>query len=75
METMNENPIVKLSELVQRIYGSSLQTEVLGKTGPDHCPTVKVKITLPNGKYEIATGGNQKEAKKLAAQRLLKNFR
>lgn len=71
---MEKNPIIKLSETCQRLYGENIIAEVLGKTGPDHCPVVKVRITLPNGEYEEAVGGNQKVAKQKAAKRLLEKL-
>ena len=68
---MMNNPIITLSELVQREYGESILTEILGKSGQDHCPVVKVRITLPNGVYRDATGCNKRVAKQKAAQELL----
>lgn len=59
-----ENPIVTLSELVQRTYGANIETRVAGKSGADHCPTIFVEVELPNGKLYTASGRNQKEAKK-----------
>lgn len=53
------------------MYGENIQTEVLGKSGQDHCPTIKVRITLPNGVYRDAIGSNQKIAKQKAAKYLL----
>ena len=70
----NENPIIRLGELVQRRYGRNIETEVLSVMGADHCPLVTVKITLPNGEYETASAGNQKVAKQIAAKKLLKKF-
>mgnify|MGYP000985640097 CR=1 FL=1 len=67
----NENPIIRLGELVQKIYGENIETEVLSVLGDDHCPLVTVRITLPNGEYETASAGNQKVAKKIAAKKLL----
>ncbi|PJI25948.1 putative dsRNA-binding protein [Prevotella intermedia] len=69
-----ENPIIRLGELTQRYYGKNIETEVIGQTGPDHCPEIKVRITMPNGEYEEATGSNKKVAKQKAAERLLKRF-
>ena len=67
----NENPIIRLGELVQKIYGENIETEVLSVLGDDHCPLVTVRITLPDGEYETASAGNQKIAKKIAAKKLL----
>ena len=67
----NENPIIRLGELVQKLYGENIETEVLSVLGDDHCPLVTVRITLPDGEYETASAGNQKVAKKIAAKKLL----
>lgn len=67
----NENPIIRLGELVQKIYGENIETEVLSVLGDDHCPLVTVRITLPDGEYETASAGNKKVAKKIAAKKLL----
>ena len=67
----NDNPIIRLGELVQKMYGENIETEVLSVLGDDHCPLVTVRITLPDGEYEIASAGNQKVAKKIAAKKLL----
>ena len=66
------NPIITLSELVQREYGESILTEVLGKSGQDHCPVVKVRITLPNGVYRDATGCNKRVAKQKGSSRVVR---
>ena len=71
----NENPIIRLGELVQREFGENIETEVLSVLGADHCPLVTVRITLPNGDYETASAGNQKVAKKIAAKRLLERLK
>lgn len=70
----NINPIIKLAELCQKKFRSNIETEVLGKAGEDHHPTITVKITLPNGVYMIAEGSNQKIAKQKAAEALLKTI-
>lgn len=67
----NDNPIIRLGELVQKMYGENIETEVLSVLGYDHCPLVTVRITLPNGEYETASACNQKVAKKIAAKKLL----
>ena len=65
------NPIIQLGELVQKLYGENIETEVLSVLGDAHCPLVTVRITLPDGEYETASAGNQKVAKKIAAKKLL----
>ena len=71
----NDNPIIRLGELVQKEFGENIETEVLSVLGADHCPLVTVRITLPNGDYETASAGNQKVAKKIAAKRLLERLK
>lgn len=61
----DRNPIIVLSELVQKKYGKNIETEVIGKRGFDHCPVIRVRITLPDGNYEEAVGSNQKIANSL----------
>lgn len=67
LSTMEENPIVKLGETVQKLYGGSIKTEVLDVVGKSHNPVVTVRVTLPDGASFEASGMNQKEAKKIAA--------
>lgn len=69
-----ENPIVTLAERVQKEFGENIETRVIGKTGPDHCPVITVELVLPYGKIYRASGSNQKEAKKLAAQYALEHY-
>lgn len=71
-----ENPIVKLAELCQKTFGANIETRVVKKIGADHCPTIFVEVELPNGKVYGGSGSNQKEAKKMAAQKALEeNFK
>jgi len=65
------NPIVELTERVQRKFRESMVTRVIGKEGADHNPTIKVEIELPNGKVYQASGINQKVAKQKAAEKAL----
>ena len=69
--TITDNPIIALSELVQRRFGQNLEARVIGKRGQDHCPTISVSIVLPDGTEQTASGCNQKEAKQKAAKKLL----
>lgn len=65
------NPIVELTERVQRKFRESMVTRVIGKEGADHNPTITVEIELPNGKIYNASGINQKIAKQKAAEKAL----
>lgn len=67
------NPIIVLSELVQKHFVRSLEARVIAKNGQDHCPTITVSIVLPDGTEERASGCNQREAKQKAARRLLES--
>jgi dsRNA-specific ribonuclease len=70
----NLNPIIELAELVQRQFGSNIETKVTGKTGADHMPTVSVAIILPGGRTFEASGTNKRIAKQKAAEKALKEF-
>lgn len=65
------NSIVILSELCQAKFRASMETRVISKSGPDHAPIITVEIELPDGFKYTASGCNQKEAKKIAAQKAL----
>lgn len=67
----SNNPIVELSEKIQAIYKKNIETKVVGKTGDDHCPTITVSITLPNGDVFTSTGSNKRIAKQNAAKEAL----
>lgn len=62
------NPIVELSEIIQRMYGENLEFSKPIKEGADHCPRITVTLTLPNGKEFTATSTNQKLARQAAAK-------
>ena len=64
----NQNPIILLNEKCQRMFGESILTKIVGKTGPDHMPTITVSIETPNEEVFTASGGSQKEAKQAAAR-------
>lgn len=71
----NNNPIVELSEKVQKHFGANIETEVVKVTGKAHCPTVKVKVKLPNGEEVTAVGDNQKIAKQTACRMILDDWK
>jgi len=74
MATLNQNPIITLSEWSQKIFRQSIETAVIDKAGPDHCPLIIVHITMPDGEIFRGNGGNQKDAKKKAAEEALKFY-
>jgi len=74
VKQMETNPIIELSELVQRQYGRNIETRVTGKTGADHMPTVSVEIELPDGRVFEAYGTNKRIAKQKAAEKALSEF-
>ncbi|MEC5393948.1 putative dsRNA-binding protein [Bergeyella sp. RCAD1439] len=65
------NPIVKLAEKCQKIFRENIETRVVSKRGPDHCPTITVEIELPDGRVYTASAENQKVAKQKAAKKAL----
>jgi dsRNA-specific ribonuclease len=68
------NPIVELSEFCQKRFGANIETEVLGKTGADHLPTVKVRITTPDNKVFEASSSNKRLAKQNAAKEAIEFY-
>jgi dsRNA-specific ribonuclease len=74
MATLNQNPIITLSEWSQKPFKQSIETAVIDKAGQDHCPLIIVHITMPDGEIFRGNGGNQKEAKKKAAEEALKFY-
>jgi hypothetical protein len=73
-ENIGKNPIVVLSELIQRQYGKNIETRIIGKTGADHEPVISVEIELPDGKIFEASGNNKRIAKQKAAEKALQIF-
>jgi len=67
-----ENVIITLAERVQKIYGKNIETRLIDKSGPDHCPTITAEIELPNGGTFQGSGLNKREAKQKAAEKALK---
>lgn len=65
------NPIIELSEFVQKRFGQSITTKVVAKEGLPHIPTITVAIHLPNGETFTASGANKRLAKQEAAQKAL----
>jgi len=68
---METNPIIKLSEIIQKYCKKNIKTRVVGKIGEPHCPTISVEIELPYGAIYQATGLNKKIAKQKAAMQVL----
>ena len=69
-----ENPIVKLSECVQRQHGKSITTRLVSKKGQDHTPTITCEIELPDGRIFQGVGSNKKIAKQEAAKKALIHY-
>ena len=69
-----ENPIIELATKIQKKYGENIETRVVGKLGPDHCPEIHVEIELPDGSIFRGKGNNQKIAKQNAARKALKDL-
>lgn len=46
--------------------------EIAEKTGEEHNPTFKIKVSCVDGKYAFGSGHNKKEAEQHAAEELLK---
>lgn len=71
---MQTNPIVQLSEAIQKQTGKNIISEVIKITGVLHSPTISVEIRLPDGRVFRGTGANQKTAKQEAALKALKEL-
>jgi signal transduction histidine kinase/dsRNA-specific ribonuclease len=72
----NIDPKSWLQEYSQRYYRGKNQTfKLLSKSGPDHATQFAASVTLPDGKTARAVGATIKEAEKLAATALIKQYR
>jgi len=71
---MGANPIVILSEKIQKMFRKSIETYIIDTYGPCHNPIITAEILLPDGRTFKATGSNQKLAKQKAAEEALKNL-
>ena len=74
MKREHKNPIVQLSEFVQKRFGENIETRLVSKKGADHEPTITAEIELPDGKKYSGTGLNKREAKQSAAKAALLNL-
>lgn len=66
-----QNPVSKLGEIIQKMYGKNIETHVVSKTGPDHNPKLEVEVLLPNGKKYNGISSNRKKAACVAAEKAL----
>jgi hypothetical protein len=65
-----ENPIVRINELSQEMYGQNIQFDITN-IGDKHTPEIKVELITPWGIFE-AIGPNQRVAKSRTAESALK---
>lgn len=65
------NPVIELSLKIQKMYGKNIITEMISQEGPDHCPTITMRVSLPNGDSYTGSGENKKEGSKAAARKAL----
>jgi hypothetical protein len=74
-QTSNNNSVVELGLLCQKIFRKNIKTDVVKITGLDHARTVYVKIILPDGKVFESSASNQKKARQKAALEALEAFK
>lgn len=60
-----------LNEICQAKFGKNIDCRFVSQTGAPHCPTIKVKVVLPDGKEAFGVGTSQKAARQVAAEKLL----
>jgi len=72
LKTMeNQNAVSKLNEIMQKMHGANITTEVVSKSGSDHNPTLMVKVILPTGAEYLGKSSNRKKAAVVAAEKAL----
>jgi hypothetical protein len=70
-EVRNSNPVVELHEKCQAEWRRPFVAKVVGVYGEAHCPTIKVRIELPDGKSFTEIGSSKKHAMQDAAREAL----
>ena len=68
----NQNAVSKLNEIMQKMHGTNITTEVVSKSGSDHNPTLTVKVILPTGAEYLGKSSNRKKAAVVASEKALK---
>jgi len=72
LKTMgNQNAVSKLNEIMQKMHGANITTEVVSKSGSDHNPTLTVKVILPTGAEYLGKSSNRKKAAVVASEKAL----
>jgi dsRNA-specific ribonuclease len=67
---LNQNPVTTLATLVQKKFGSNMETKVWTVGSPPD-QLVNCTLTLPDGREFTASGQNQKIAKQIAAEQAI----
>jgi CRISPR/Cas system-associated endonuclease Cas1 len=68
----NQNAVSKLNEIMQKLHGANITTEVVSKSGSDHNPTLTVKVIHPTGAEYLGKSSNRKKAAVVASEKALK---
>lgn len=63
-----------LNEICQKLFGQNLDCRLVSQSGAPHLPTIKVRVTTPDGKTAEAHANSQKVARQRAAKRLLEFY-
>ena len=66
-----ETPLQFLGRWIQIKQGKNISYTNVNQTGPDHAPTITVRLVLPNGKEYIAKGPKKQYAANEAAKQAL----
>lgn len=69
-----ETSLQFLGRYIQAKTGDSISYGVINKTGPDHAPTITVKLILPGNQEFTGKGSNKKFAANDAAEKALKEL-
>jgi len=70
-----QHPKSALQELVADMSLAPPVYEVIGRAGPHHAPTFKVRVSVKNGGEAEAEGSSKQDAETLAAAALLEKLR
>lgn len=70
----DETSIQFLGKWIQANTGENITYDIIKKVGPDHAPTITVKIVLPDGKEFTGTGSKKQLAANNAAEKAMKEL-
>ncbi|WP_265570361.1 ribonuclease III [Sphingomicrobium nitratireducens] len=68
------HPKNELQELAAKLNIGTPRYEMIGRSGPHHAPSFRVRVTLAGGREAEADGASKQEAETAAAAALLENL-